>query len=373
MKVLHITSWYPSQENPVEGIFIREHIFSLPAEYVSNTIIHLNISQGPFKISNKKEKDFERQTIRLPVNSWFIKELAVSIVLLFILIRKSKDHDLINFHIAYPMLTYWHIIKFFFNKKVVCNEHWSAYGNNFGLKSEKKTKRIKRIFYQNILFLPVSNHLANQLMSFSKNKNIQFDVLPNVVSGYFDLPKKPTEETNFFSAAIWRSGKRPLEMIKGFARLLKEHDNVQLTIAGNGVLLPDMKSLVQELGLENNIHFIGLLSKNDLAAQLSKACALCHSSDYETFSVICAEALCTGTPVIVTRLPAIQEFVNEANGIFIEQNTPEDWCNGFKEFLIRKDFYNVNELKNQAKSMFFPHAVGEKYYNILKRFCEKNS
>lgn len=373
MKVLHITSWYPSQENPVEGIFIREHIFSLPKDLVSNTIIHLKISKGSFGIFSEKEKGFEKKTIRLPVDSWFIKEIFVSIVLFFILLRRAKEHDIINFHIAYPMLTYWHIIKLFFNRKVVCNEHWSAYGNNFGLKSEKKTKRIRRIFFQNILFITVSHHLANQLKNFSKNKEMEFHVLPNVASKSFNLLlKKPTGKVNFLSAAIWRTGKRPVEMIKGFAELLKEHENVHMIIAGNGELLPEMRLMVKELQIEHHVHFKGLLSKKDLAAHLSPAAALCLSSDYETFSVICAEALCTGTPVIVTKLPAVQEFVDEFNGIFIKENTVEDWCNGFKEFLKKKESYNLNEIANKAKGLFYPDAVGQQYYTILKSYYEKN-
>ena len=48
MKVLHITNAYPSHDNPIKGVFIKEQIDSLNSEKLINDVYFIDKSKGGF-------------------------------------------------------------------------------------------------------------------------------------------------------------------------------------------------------------------------------------------------------------------------------------------------------------------------------------
>ena len=49
MKVLFVTAWYPTRENPINGIFIREHAKSVAIYGNEVTVIHGGRAESTFK------------------------------------------------------------------------------------------------------------------------------------------------------------------------------------------------------------------------------------------------------------------------------------------------------------------------------------
>src|SRR5690606_23331828 len=111
--------------------------------------------------------------------------------------------------------------------------HWSIYQNNFNLaktaKNGRKLSLPKRIFFQNVKILAVSNSLINSIIRFSGNNKLNFEVLPNIVNDVFfakyDIKRR---FDTFFTVGVWRKGKRPMVIIEAFARIIKVHPNIKL-------------------------------------------------------------------------------------------------------------------------------------------------
>ena len=69
MRTLHITSWYPSEKNPKEALWIQRQIEASEGEY---DVLHLQVSTGAFKIT-KKHQDHERSyLVSIPTKRWRI-------------------------------------------------------------------------------------------------------------------------------------------------------------------------------------------------------------------------------------------------------------------------------------------------------------
>ena len=86
---------------------------------------------------------------------------------------------------------------------------------------------------------------------------------------------------------------------------------IPLLIIGDG---PERKALERqagELGLRC-VSFLGRLSRAETLMRIKEACFLVVPSKcYETFTLTIAEAFACGTPVICSRLGAMQEIVDD--------------------------------------------------------------
>lgn len=360
LRVLHITNWYPNIFNPKEALWIKSHIDSLNPHVSSQRVFHLNVSTGPFALKISSGDSLSWVILKFPGMPWRISEMLSSIFLFFYLIfnRVNESYDIINFHIAYPNLTFWHKIKKRISIPVVITEHWSAYHYNFGVKRE--LPRIQRIFQQDIPVITVSKALAIDIEIFSKSKFLSY-VVPNIVDPAIfkgSGGKNHRKSQQFFMVGQWKKPKEPDVVIEAFKKVNQIFPRATLRIGGYGPLLEEMKD---QSFTHSNIIFLGALDSKEVAKEMQEATAYLHSSGYETFSVVCAEAIIAGCPVIASAVGGIPEFVNKKNGILIEDNTVENFYGAMLQCLETP--LNVSDIPD-----FSVAAVGKRYFDFLKSF-----
>ncbi len=107
----------------------------------------------------------------------------------------------------------------------------------------------------------------------------------------------------------------------------------QLEIAGNGPLEEELKTLTRELGLENEIRFIGPIAHDQVFGWLKDldlfalAAKKDRNNDMDGIPVALMEAMQAGTPAISTRVSGIPELIeNERTGLLVEPNQPEKFA-----------------------------------------------
>jgi glycosyltransferase involved in cell wall biosynthesis len=106
-----------------------------------------------------------------------------------------------------------------------------------------------------------------------------------------------------------------------------------LKILGGGPLLSELQEVAREKGLDG-VHFLGQMPRNQAVSTIRKARFLIFSSEwYENFPETIVEAFASGTPVICSRLGAMEEIVTDGrNGLHFEPgNAPDlaekmDWA-----------------------------------------------
>lgn len=364
MRILHITNWYPNLDNPREAVWIKNIINALPAD-VQNDIVHFEIKIGtPFRRHRVKHENLNQVILYTPFKVWFVIELIYFFWLYyqFKIRRIQKRYDLINFHIAYPMLTYWHRIKKSVDKPVVISEHWSAYHFNFGVK--KKLPRIQGIFLQNIPVIAVSHALARDIVSFA-NAAFPVFVVPNVVDRKVFYPDQNiTKENFFFMISQWKAPKNPFVAMEAFAEFNVEKRYV-LKIAGYGPMWEDMQRWVNENHASEWVHLVGGLESYQVADYMRRCRAFLHPSEYETFSVVCAEALACGTWVIAPRVGGIPEVVN-GFGMLLETGTKVEWTKALQTCDRSSDF------KREPPVSYSQERVGREYLTALQSVIDNH-
>lgn len=377
MRVLHITNWYKLPEEPFRTPFIKEHIDSLQ-KFCDNDLVHIEVFAGNKSIYKPKyyrysehEESHLLYTFKIP---WRLREVLTHRMLVKILKSKkvNENYDLINFHVAYPLLTYTEEIKKILKIPFVITEHWTAYHFNFNLPlNTTKLDRIKQIFKHQIPVITVSKALGDDIRSFSGNSDFKNFIVPNVINPAFSFQQEDfekidhTKRPSFFMLNLWRGIKSPFICFEAFRAFLKDYPNAVLRVGGYGPLWEDMEEYVRTNNLSNNIILLGKLTKEEAAAEMQNITAFIHAAEYETFSVVNAEALSCGTPVIMTYIPAVAEFVNASNGLLIENKDRDAWLKALHTITLNNHNYNRKEISKTALGKFSQESVGKSYYNVF--------
>jgi glycosyltransferase involved in cell wall biosynthesis len=145
-------------------------------------------------------------------------------------------------------------------------------------------------------------------------------VKPNFVSP--DPGEKQSEgEGAVFVGRFWPE--------KGVATMLRAWGHLRgrlpLRILGDGPLRGELERIASDLNL-SNVTFLGHVSNDATQAAIKNARILIFPSEnYENFPVTIVEALSCGTPVVCSRLGAMQEIVKDGvTGLNFEPGNPED-------------------------------------------------
>ena len=367
LKVLHIVNWYPTEENRNQAIWIKRQVEAIAPYTEINEVLHIQVIPGSkFKFNIIKDNNLKHIIWKVPFKSWFIIEILSFFLLVKELFKRkvNNNYSVINFHIAYPLLTYFHLFKKFVKIPVVISEHWSAYHFNFGVK--KKLKRVQKIFNQGIPVLAVSKSLIGDIKSFSGNKEFKNYVVPNIVdTDVFKLTiKNNLKNPTFFMLSQWKWPKNPIIILEAFAVFLLEFKTAKLRVGGFGNLYPYMKKKVKELNIDKHVVFLDSLNSTEIAEEMNKATAFLHCSDYETFSVVCAEALCCGCPVIASNVGGLKEFIQNNNGLLVSENSKERWVEAL--FSFQNFNFLPTDISTEAKGKFSKEIIAIKYYSYLK-------
>jgi glycosyltransferase involved in cell wall biosynthesis len=113
--------------------------------------------------------------------------------------------------------------------------------------------------------------------------------------------------------------------VRAVAKLVKENPKIGFVIAGTGSQVEELKNLSKELGIENNVKFLGYLKTVDEMVDLYNGSDLfVIPSIAETQSIVMMQAMACKIPVIAARAWGLAEYVNEKNGYLIEPDNIDE-------------------------------------------------
>jgi glycosyltransferase involved in cell wall biosynthesis len=112
-------------------------------------------------------------------------------------------------------------------------------------------------------------------------------------------------------------------LLHAVAQALKEQPAFRLHIAGDGACVPDLKRLAAELGLGEQVVFLGQV--RDVPALLAEASLFVLPSLTEGISLTLLEAMARGLPVVTTRVGGNPEIVVEGEtGLLVPVQAPTE-------------------------------------------------
>lgn len=170
-------------------------------------------------------------------------------------------------------------------------------------------------------------------------------------------------------------------IIEAYALLLKNLNSKQipkLIIAGGkGWLYQGLFNLVQELKLENQVHFPGYILDEDVPKLINGATAFVFPSFYEGFGMPPLEAMSCGVPVIASNTSSLPEVIEDA-GILIDPYSIEELTGAMEQILRNPQLRNIMVSKGllQAKKFTWEKSAEltiEIYKKVYSRGENENS
>jgi glycosyltransferase involved in cell wall biosynthesis len=155
------------------------------------------------------------------------------------------------------------------------------------------------------------------------------------------------------------------DLIKAFSIVRRSVPSI-LVVCGSGEDEAKLKTLARDLGVAEDIRFMGLVNYDELPKYVSSADVFVRPSLSEGFGNSFVEALACGVPIIGTPVGGIPDFlVDKKTGLFCRVRDPENLADKI-ELLLKNRKLSSSIVKNGQK------MVGQKYEwsSIAKQFDE---
>ncbi|HHS50629.1 MAG TPA: glycosyltransferase family 1 protein [candidate division Zixibacteria bacterium] len=136
------------------------------------------------------------------------------------------------------------------------------------------------------------------------------------------LIKRPSPSTKIVAVPRRLFVKNGVEyIVRALPLILLEHD-VQLYLLGDGPLRDDLEKLCTELGIEQNVHFMGAQPHENMPALISSADVIVIPSLMEATSVAGLEAMACERPIVASRVGGLPEIIDEETGELVPPRDP---------------------------------------------------
>lgn len=375
-----LCSWYPSKLDLFNGDFIQRHAKAAAA---FNDIYVIYVAGDNTGKADKKEREISKSDgltehiVYFPVSTSFTGKIRAHLKYLFVfkqairryLVENGKP-DLVHVHVPMKagILALW--LKKRYKVPFIITEHYGIYNEETGKDSYLKRSRVfrnytRRIFQQASVFVTVSKFLAegvNRMVG-----QIHYTLVHNTVDTDFFF-SEPKDQSSF--RFIHVSNMVPLKNAEGILRAFKTYlakgGRATLRLVGN----PDdsLPNYAASLGLTKDIvSFTGLLSYQQVAAEMQKSDCLILFSNIENSPCVIGEALCCGLPVIASNVGGIPELVNSDNSILISPGNEDELVAAMIKITSVPEKYDRKKIAETASGKFSYLAIGEQLDAIYRK------
>jgi phosphatidyl-myo-inositol dimannoside synthase len=125
------------------------------------------------------------------------------------------------------------------------------------------------------------------------------------------------------------------ELIRSVATLCQEEDNLQLVVVGGGDDIPRLRQVAADHSIANRVHFLGILSRENLAACYAHAEIFALPSTGEGFGLVFLEAMAFGKALVAAAAGgAIDLIEDRASGLLVPPGDQEALVRALRSLLV---------------------------------------
>ena len=129
-------------------------------------------------------------------------------------------------------------------------------------------------------------------------------------------------------------------------------DDYYLLIVGSGEEEKKLKSLSNEMGVNERVKFVGFVKQEEIFKYYEMAHVFCRPSISEGFGISFIEAMAAGVPVVATPVGGITDFLEDGKtGFFCKVKDPESIALKVEYILDEKNKEKIESVVKNARQM----------------------
>ncbi|MBN1291500.1 MAG: N-acetyl-alpha-D-glucosaminyl L-malate synthase BshA [Candidatus Latescibacteria bacterium] len=279
--------------------------------------VHFITTALPYRLSDFVENIYfhEVQVFHYPLFDYTPYSLSLASKMAHVALR--EDLDLLHVHYAVPHATSAYLAQKIVEKKKKIPVITTLHGTDITLVGiDPSYYEITRFsIEQSDAVTAVSQYLKNQtLYRFAIEKHIE--VIPNFLDPDRFKPGKPpcrecfaeSDEKILMHISNFRPVKRIQDIVEVFAGV-SQQIKAQLMLIGAGPEKERARTLIEEKGLADKVHFIG--RQDDVSQLLQLADIYLLLSEHESFGLTALEAMSCEVPVLGTSGSGMDSFLGD--------------------------------------------------------------
>ena len=221
----------------------------------------------------------------------------------------------------------------------IANIEYSITFHGWPVFFDAKYSRIKEKVEGAKFIRAISYFCRSQLMMFAETDDpAPFKVVHcglSIAKYRYKVPKEKVR--TIFCAARLSPEKGLVFLIHALKNLADKGYDLELRLAGNGPSFEQLKDLVDRLGIEEKVKFLGFLDENEIIEELQESDLFVLPSYVEGIPVCVMEAMACGVPVVVTNIAGTSELVEDGlSGILVRPSDSQALVNAIVRMI--KDY-----------------------------------
>ncbi|WP_346959691.1 glycosyltransferase family 4 protein [uncultured Arthrobacter sp.] len=358
MKILVVTTWFPSAGSPAQAPFNLEHAKAIQRLH-DVRVVHMRLGSGLPAATETYDGLPVRRISLDPRRPW----TALSVLRL---LRECSTADVLH-TMAFSSALVAALPALLRRMPWVHSEHWS------GVTNPRNVAGLwpRFAWLRWVLRLPhavtgVTAELVEKLQVFARPGAAV--LVPCVVANERPLQPLPAgDRLRLVAVGGLVPGKRPLLAIRTVAALKESGHDVHLSWVGDGPLRPEAEELITELKLDGNVTLVGTVPPAEVFAFFERAHLFFLPTAHENFFTSAAEALSAGRAVVVPRVGGFTDYVTPANGVLVDDASPESLAAAI--VAARRTFAEIDPSAIAApiRARFSRSTVGRLFEDIYDR------
>ena len=337
MKILMLSWEYP----PLSHGGLARHVEDLSQALVKQGHSLYIITRGEKNISKRETINgvniIRTDPVKISANNFIDEILHLNFQMLtetFKVTNEIGDIDLIH---AHDWLSFWaaKVLKHSLLKPLIVTIHATESGRHQGIYNELQRYINDTEWYacfEAWKVIVCSNYMQREVKSLFQVPHDKIAVIENGVNAenfqndcepeFRDKYASPAEDIIFYIGRLVRE-KGVQVLIQAMPKILQDNPDTKLVVAGKGGFLDNLKSQAKFLGIEDRIYFTGFVSDEERNKLYQAADLAVFPSFYEPFGIVALEGMTTGTPVVVSDVGGMGDFVeNGVTGLKVPPNNP---------------------------------------------------
>ncbi len=365
MIVVHIPSWFPDADKPLNGNFILRQIETIGAETDSIILHH---TEGNYTPSLPSTIHFH------PVHYQHKRTLPLAYIAEFKkIIRKYGKPDLIHLHVALPLGPIAASLAKKYHIPLIVSEHWSIYQpiNRATLKWYQKWE-LQYTYKHAAHITAVSQNLLDNIsatvpIATKKTQTVIGNVVDTDVFSLKPASNPRPKKQILHVSTLDNDAKNIMGILRAVDALKKRREDFELNIVHDfrNILA---ETYVRERGLESVVHFLGQKTSTEVASLMQNSDFFLLFSNYENQPCVLLESFCTGTPVVTTPVGGIPEIANENNAVIVTPKDETQLVDKLDFMLNHSEQFNPTKIRETAVNICSPETIKEKWMAVYNGY-----